>query len=103
VQGDDYANADGRALTWSSDAWPDLTGATVTLNLAAAAGTVSISCTVVTAGAGVTQTVRAEPTATNTAALDVGFNAFDVKAVLATSSHVVRLALGSVRVMDAVG
>lgn len=29
VQGDDYADADGRAISWSSTGWPDVTGATV--------------------------------------------------------------------------
>lgn len=31
VQGDAYESHDGRALTWRSDAWPDLGGAAVTL------------------------------------------------------------------------
>lgn len=34
VQGDDYLAADGRALSWNSDSWPDLTGATVIMRLA---------------------------------------------------------------------
>lgn len=33
VAGDDYKSADGRALTWSSDVWPDLTGAALTMTV----------------------------------------------------------------------
>lgn len=33
VAGDDYKSADGRALTWSSDTWPDLAGATLTMTV----------------------------------------------------------------------
>lgn len=66
VQGDDYANADGRALSWSSTSWPDLTGATIAFNVGD--GDLVVAGTVVSSG-GATQTVRAEPTAAQTATL----------------------------------
>ncbi len=102
VQGDDYFAADGRALEWTRSDWPDLTGATITLNVQTASGIVTIAGTAPVVGAGVEQTVRAEMTAAETASLDIGFNDFDVKAVLA-STHVVRLALGKCHVLDNVG
>jgi hypothetical protein len=68
-QGDDYANADGRALAWSSNGWPDLTSATILFMVRAQTGALfSKAGTVVSAG-GATQTVRVELTATETAAL----------------------------------
>ncbi len=76
VRGDSYRAADGRALLWtgaSANVWPDLTAATVKLqilgNHLTVAGTVvmEVTGTVVTPTG--TQQVRAEPTAAQTAAL----------------------------------
>lgn len=97
VQGDDYANGDARALSWSSTSWPDLTSASVTLYVKQGAGVVDIAGSVVSAG-GATQTVRVEPTAIETAALDAGMEKFHLEAVL-DGGHVVTLAYGTVNVI----
>ena len=98
VQGDDYNNSDGRALEWSSDDWPDVTGAAITLYIEDAAGTYSEAGSVVTGGAG-TQTVRVELPSADTATLDAGFQKFHVEAVLSGSSRVVTLATGVAHVI----
>jgi hypothetical protein len=94
VQGDEYANADSRALSFSSTGWPDLTGSTVTLtaNEVRGTGTMSVSGTLSSVG-GATQTIYFEPTAVQTAALTLGQDAykFGVQAVLQTSSNRVTL------------
>ena len=100
VRGDDYANADGRALTFEisdpSSALPSLTGATVRLktglpnrpNLAV----VNQIGTVVTA-TGTTRTVRFELTSAQTAPLvPIAYN-FDVEATL-SSARVITLLQG---------
>jgi hypothetical protein len=92
VRGDDYANADGRALTFdisdpTGTGLPSLTGATVRLktglpnrpNLAV----LNVTGTVVTA-TGTTRTVRFELTSAQTAVLvPIAYN-FDVEATLST-------------------
>jgi hypothetical protein len=98
VQGDDYNNSDSRALEWSSDDWPDVTGAAITLYIEDAAGTYSEAGSVVTGGAG-TQTVRVELPSADTATLDAGFQKFHVEAVLSGSSRVVTLATGVAHVI----
>jgi len=97
VQGDDYANGDARALSWSSTSWPDLTSASVTLYVKQGAGVVDIAGSVVSAG-GATQTVRVEPTDIETAALDAGMEKFHLEAVL-DGGNVVTLAYGTVNVI----
>ncbi len=92
VRGDDYANADGRALTFDisdpGNFLPSLAGATVRLktglpnrpNLAV----LNVTGTVVTA-TGTTRTVRFELTSAQTAVLvPIAYN-FDVEATLSTS------------------
>jgi len=82
-QGDDYANADGRALAWTNAAgsWPDLTGATVKLVVRAPNGDlIQVTGSVVTpTGAG--QTVRVELTAAQTALLEEWPNASALRVV----------------------
>lgn len=95
VRGDDYYAADSRALAFSSTGWPNLTGASVVLNLknkltgalAAIAGTV-------TAAGGGTQTVQFELPTAVTSALAVGavYN-FNGRAVL-SNGHKVSLCRG---------
>ncbi|MCI0398782.1 MAG: hypothetical protein L0322_28165 [Chloroflexi bacterium] len=87
VQGDDYNNSDGRAFSWSSDDWPDLTGATLAWaadNTRNPAETHTAVPVVVAAGGG-TQTIRLELTAAITGAMEAGsarYN-FHIRATLA--------------------
>jgi hypothetical protein len=86
VRGDTYSATDGRALAWSSSSWPDLTGATITMTARDKSDAVGLSASGVVSGAGTgTQTVRVELSATDTAALTVGFRTYqyDVEAVIA--------------------
>jgi len=86
ISGDDYKAADGRAITWSSSDWPDLTGATITFNT----GGLSYAMTATVVGSGVSQTVQLELTTTQSQELYGEFD-FKVKAVLAMSAHIVTL------------
>lgn len=105
VRGDDYVEADGRALEFSSASWPNLTGVTsVTLTVRSKSTdtvlftkTDKVASRVVGAG---TQTVVFEPAAADTAALvPPGLSAkFDVEAVLSTRK--ITLASGSVNVTE---
>lgn len=82
-QGDDYDNADGRALDWStSDAgtWPDLSGATITVVIDRAA---EFDGEVVTPS-GATKKARLHLTGTETESIPEGVHAFRV---LATYSN----------------
>ncbi|MFB3816139.1 MAG: hypothetical protein ACE147_00630 [Candidatus Methylomirabilales bacterium] len=90
VRGNDYAAADGRALTWTDagGTWPNLTGATVRLRVAG----LSVTGTVVQAtGPGI---VRVELTAEQTAAQTPRVRApYDLEATL-SSGRVVTLVRG---------
>jgi hypothetical protein len=88
VAGDDYMADDGRALEWSSLAWPNLAGASVVFHSDVGA---DISMTVVTAGTGIEQMVRLELTKTQTANL-IPMRNFAVVATLA-DGHVVTLVI----------
>jgi|LSQX01.2.fsa_nt_gb hypothetical protein len=101
VKSADYVSADGRALSWTSNLWPDLSGATVTLRIETAAGTVEIPCTTSGTHPGA-QTVTAEPTAAETEALDAGMSQFQVWATLAGTSHAVPLIRGTATVTAAI-
>jgi len=97
--GDDYYAADGRALDWtgtSTNIWPDLTSATITVYVDD--GNLTITGSVVTPTG--TQKVRCQPTAIETATLTPGVYDFDVKAALASSAHVVTLVRGKWTVTD---
>lgn len=88
--GDAYLNADGRALLWSSDDWPDLTGATCSLVWyvkGKSAAVLSVSGTVVNPGAA-TQSTRFDLSATNTNALSRGKYIVKVRATLASTAVV---------------
>jgi len=94
VRGDDYANADGRALTFnisdpSGAGIPSLTGATVRFKTAppgmSGTGTgLNVTGTVVTA-TGTTRTVRFELTSAQTVSLPPAAHSFDVEATLSTA------------------
>jgi hypothetical protein len=108
VAGDDYYNADGRALTWTSSAgvWPNLTGATIALtgNLSPSippnGGSRSYNVAgVVSAGGTGTQSVYVELPKATTIAMAVGAMAYDF-ALIATLSdgHLATLAQGTLTV-----
>ena len=92
VRGDDYANADGRALTFTGATWPTLTSGTVALKVATGATITTYTGTVTGA-----QACRVELTDTQTAALAAGVYAYDLEATLAGGS-VVTLVQGTLRV-----
>ena len=107
VRGDDYFNADGRAITWtaSGGVWPNLAGATIALvgSLSASAyssGTKNydVAGVVSESGSG-TQAVYVELPESVTGSLAVGASAYDF-ALVATlaDGHVATLAQGSLTV-----
>ncbi len=106
VRGDDYANADGRALTFnisdpSGAGIPSLTGATVRFKTAPAwmSGTgtgLNVVGTVVT-GTGTTRTVRFDLTSAQTASLPPAVHKFDVEATV--SARVITLLQGQCTVL----
>lgn len=111
VRGDDYLEDEGRELSFSSTGWADLTGASaIVLSIrkrAASTGrgttllaTVAHKAASLVSGGG-TQTVVFEPSATDTADLEVGTSscAYDVQATLASGS-IVTLATGVVNVTE---
>ncbi len=99
VKGDDYNNTDGRALSWTeddTDAWPDLTSATVTFYL----GDLSKPLTVVTPTG--TKQVRLELTREETSRLPKSDKAyFSVRAQPATTTRQITLVRGSASIEDA--
>ncbi len=109
VRGDDYKEADARGVSFSSDDWPNLTGATaVKLTMrkrVGARGTTlwaAIDHKVASFVPGVgNQTVVFEPTKTHTASLEPGTRSgiFDVEATLA-SGHIVTLVTGTINVTE---
>lgn len=77
-QGDSYQEADGRALEWQSDDWPDLAGASIAVIIDR---TVSLAGSVVAAsGPGI---VRLELTATQSASITPGRHLFQIVATQA--------------------
>lgn len=105
-QGDDYLNADGRALEWATDAagdWPTLTDATVAFTAEHVYGsdTFTKAATVVTA-TGATKLVRVELTADETTGLQSGRWTYTLVATLANAS-VVTLAAHRMTVHERIG
>jgi hypothetical protein len=113
VRGDDYFLADGRSLPFSSDDWPNLTGATnITMTArrrVEAFGTGSDTVLFATTDLGTsrvvgtgTQTVVFQPTAAMTALLLPGVETgkFDIQATLATSGHIITLVVGKITVIE---
>lgn len=102
VRGDDYAAADGRALSWTDTggAWPDLTGATIVLTAQRAGQPHVWDVTCLNPGDD-EQTLQAEPTSAQTALLHPGQRGykFDIQATLA-NTRVVTLVLGVVSVTE---
>jgi len=91
VKGDDYKNADGRALEWTDTSWPTLTAGSVKLTVRSNTGVVLIDGIAgVVSGA---STVYVELTSTNTD-IEAGTHRFDVQATL-TGGSVVTLQRGT--------
>ena len=103
IAGDDYLNADGRAIDFtlaaSSVTWPDLTSAVVTLRYRKMSGGAVLTKTMtVVTPTGASATVRLELTKAITETLS-GKYKYDVEAVLA-NTRVVTLISGSLLVVD---
>jgi len=108
IRGDDYYNADGRALEWSTTnatTWPTLTGATITFTANKSASNDNIGGDTITAtgsvvvDTGANKQVRVELPSADTATLAIGVHGFcyDVQATL-TNDHIVTLATGTMTV-----
>ena len=77
IRGDDYLNADNRALTFSGDSWPTLTGGDVALIVDISGTPTSYAGTITGAGE-----CYVELTDTQTAALTPGAYNYDLQATL---------------------
>ena len=110
VRGDDYLNAEGRVLAFSSTGWTDLTGATaIVLSLrkrvnglgTTLRGTVAHRVAGFVPASSGTQTVEFEPLTAVTTLLDIGTAAvaYDIQATLASGS-IVTLQTGVVNVTE---
>ncbi|CAN5410981.1 hypothetical protein BH11PLA2_BH11PLA2_34700 [soil metagenome] len=90
VAGDDYLTADARALEWTSGgAWPDLTAATIELDVhpLAVGSPVITQAGSVVVPSGVSQKIRVELASTETA-VEPGAYSYQVRATLADGSQV---------------
>lgn len=83
IQGDDYKAADGRALQWNSDSWPDLLGATIELELRFGATVETEAGTVLSASE-----VQVELTSAVTAALPRTVGRYALRATLSDGDTV---------------
>jgi hypothetical protein len=95
TQGDDYYNADSRALEWMPTLdgdWPDLTGATVNFYSASFDHAVTVVNPVTS------KKIRIELSAAETLAAATGEFSFVIRAALATTGHVATLAVGHIKV-----
>jgi hypothetical protein len=103
VAGDDYAAADGRALSWTNTAgsWPNLTGASVRLNVRGSGAAFEAAGSVVTP-TGTGQEVRVALTAAQTGGLTPQTYEYDVRVTL-SSGRVAELARGRFVVLAAAG
>lgn len=97
VKGDDYYNADGRALDWTETdgTWPTLTTASVKFYY----NSTSWNMTVVTA-TGSSKKVRLELASSDTNTFTAGRKEFYVQATHSTSPHTATLVQGSVTVQE---
>ena len=94
VSGNDYFAADGRAMEWSSNAWPDLTDSEVSFS----DGHFTKRLSVIDSGAGISQKIRLELSKEDTNELHGNFQ-FDVTAVL-SNTHVCMLVHASANVIQ---
>ncbi len=95
VRGDTYATADGRELSWtdSGGTWPNLTGATLVLAIAATNGVQTITTVTCTNPGTANQVVQATLTAIETAGIGGNNLPYDLQATLA-SGHIITLVQG---------
>lgn len=102
VRGDDYDNDESRALEFSSDDWPVLTSATITMTIRYSGRLVCTATGSVVTGTGTTKTVRVELTSAQTTLFAIGTRIydFDVQATLASTARKVTLARGKVTVLE---
>ena len=93
-QGDDYLNADGRALVWTNTSWPVLTGATITAKFRDT--TLAKTLILTKTGAVVSATsCRVDLTRVDTALFPAaGSYRFQVTAALVTSTDAITLVDG---------
>lgn len=102
VRGDDYKAANGRALSWTSTSWPDLTGASVYLDVKpvtpGAARSLRLTGSVVTPTG--TAEVQVDVARTDTASLTPKRYAYNLVAALATSGNVVTLATDTLKLIE---
>lgn len=97
VRGDDYLNADGRALSWTVSS-PNLTGASATLTIRTYAGATVLAKAMTVVGA---TTVRADLTHTETAAMALGTPAYTYEIVATLSGGgTATIASGTVWITD---
>lgn len=99
VRGDDYANADGRAIDFTSASWPTLTAATVSFQAKATPGAATLTKAMSVVTATGTKKVRLELADTDTASLTPGAFAYDVVATL-TNGNKVTLVRGAMTLLD---
>jgi len=101
TRGDDYYAADGRALEWSDDAWPNLTGGSVQFTVRSPA-TLQVVGSIVVAGSGL-QTVRVELSRAQTAVLSSPRYVFDLIATLADGNKATLVEKSPLLVTERVG
>jgi len=85
VYGDDYYNADTRAITFDLTGFPTMVGATVVLRVDIITEVLSFACTVADL-----DTIRLEFTSAQLATIGVGYWRYDLQATLA-NTHVVTI------------
>jgi hypothetical protein len=96
TQGASYSASQGRALVWqdADNLWPDLTGASITVNVEVGGTTTYTRSGGVLVATGGGKSVQWAPTAADTAALPLGEFVFDVSACYAATGDVVPLVHG---------
>lgn len=100
IRGDDYSNADGRALVLANanGTWPDLTGASITFSATQTGNPILVVSGTVVVPSGAGQSVRVELTAAQTT-IAAGEWMYDVQATLA-SGRIATLVIGRMSVID---
>jgi hypothetical protein len=88
-EGDDYLDAEGRAISWSSDEWPDLTASDVEMTVTDSSGTVLSTITgSITDEGEPTQTVLFDYPSAETSKLTKGDGyVLKVTALIGVSDH----------------
>lgn len=95
IYGDDYYNADGRAISFSFTGFPSIVGGTAAIKVDKISEVLTFSCTVVDA-----DTVRWEISSTEIATIGVGYWQYDLQATL-SNSHVVTIVKNGTLLIEA--